>query len=112
MVFSHTLRGAGSCCGQAVLSTTLPVGGLTRSASVPPVGQNLLAEAEGRQDQLASILALGSEGAVDPFFHLVRAEAGAEGDPLRGRPVSPHHTQGRGQVAGRHQELTSSATHG
>lgn len=107
-----TLKGAGSCCGDAVLSGDLPAGGLTRGASVPPAGQNLPVEPEGRQDHRASVLALGSEGAVDPFFHPVRGRAGAEADPLRGRPVSPHHAHGWGHVAGRHQELTSSAAHG
>lgn len=84
--------------------------GLSRSVPILPVGQNLPAEAQGRQDDVASVLALRSEGAVDPFIHFVRSDAGAQVGPLRGRPVSSHH--GGGHVAGRHQELASSAAHG
>lgn len=80
--------------------------GLSRNAPIRPVGQNLPAEAQGRQDDVASVLALRSEGAVDPFIHSVQV------GPLRGRPVSPHRAHGGGHVAGRHQELASSAAHG
>lgn len=86
--------------------------GLSRNVPILPVGQNLPAEAQGRQDDVASVLTLGSEGAVDPFIHFVRADAGARVGPLRGRPVSSHHAHGGGHVAGRHQELASSAAHG
>lgn len=88
------------------------VRGLSRSVPILPVGQNLPAEAQGRQDHMASILALRGEGAVDPFIHFVRADAGAQVGPLRGRPVSSHHARGGGHVAGGHQELASSAAHG
>lgn len=113
-VFSNarTFRGAGSCCGQAVMSRNLLVWGLIRNGKIPPVGQNLPAEAQGRQDDVASIPALSSEGSVDPFFGLVRADAGAQAGPLRGGLGSPHRAHGWGHVTGRHQELTSSATHG
>lgn len=88
------------------------LGGLSRNVPILPVGQNLPAEAQGRQDDVASTLALRGEGALDPFIHSVRAHAGAQVGPLRGRPVSSHHAHGGGHVAGRHQELASSAAHG
>lgn len=81
------------------------MGGPSRDAQVLPAGQDLPAEAQGRQDDVAPILALRSQGAVDPFIHLL-------GDRLAGRPVSSHRAHGGGHVAGRHQELASSATHG
>lgn len=86
--------------------------GLSRNVPILPVGQNLPAEAQGRQHDVASTLALRGEGAVHPFIHSVRAEAGAQVGPLRGRAVSSHRAHGGGHVAGRHQELAPSAAHG
>lgn len=94
------------------MGRNLPARTLSRNVRVLSVGQDLPAEAQGRQDDMAPVLVLGGEGAVDPFCHLVRAYAGAEVGPLRGGRVSSHHAQGWGHVAGRHQELTSSGTHG
>lgn len=88
------------------------VRGLSRNVPILPVGQNLPAEAQGRQDDVDSILALRSVGAADPFIHLVRTVAAAEVGPLRGGLVSSHHAQGGGRVAGGRQQLTSSAAHG
>lgn len=100
-----TFVGAGSGLSggraRAGMSGTLLVRGPSRNVQVLPVGQDLPAEAQGRQDDVAPILALRSEGAVDPFIHR-----------LRGRPVSSHHAHVGGHVAGRHQQLASSATHG
>lgn len=89
-----TFVGAGSrMSGRPVM---MPVRGLSRNVPILPVGQNLPAEAQGRQDDMAPIL----------------ADAGAQVGPRRGRPVSSHHAHGGGHVAGRHQELASSAAHG
>lgn len=81
------------------MSRHLLVWGCSWHVYMFPIGQHLSAEAQGWQDNMASVLFPRSKGVDGPSFHFLHARGGAMIAPLWGRHGYP---DGLGLVSSDH----------